>query len=44
MKLFKNRMILGITCIVISLIICFAITPLINVGLSKKNNSGPGKP
>lgn len=36
MKLFKNRMILGITCIVISLIICFAITPLINVGLSKK--------
>ncbi len=36
MKLFKNRMVLGITCIVISLIICFAITPLINVGLSKK--------
>ena len=32
----KNRMILGITCIVISLIIYFAITPLINVGLSKK--------
>lgn len=36
MKLFKNRMVLGITCIVISLIICFAITPLINVGLSRK--------
>ena len=36
MKIFKNRMVLGITCIVISLIICFAITPLINMGLSKK--------
>lgn len=36
MKLFKNRMVLGITCIVVSLIICFAITPLINVGLSQK--------
>lgn len=29
-------MVLGITCIVISLIICFALTPLINMGLSKK--------
>lgn len=37
MKLFKNRMVLGIACIVVSLIICFAITPLINVGLSKKS-------
>lgn len=36
MKIFKNRMILGVTCIVISLIICFAITPLINAGLAKK--------
>jgi len=36
MKIFKNRMVLGITCIVISLIICFALTPLINMGLSKK--------
>lgn len=36
MKIFKNRMILGITCIVVSLIICFAITPLINAGLAKK--------
>ena len=36
MKIFKNRMVLGITCIVISLLICFAITPLINAGLSKK--------
>lgn len=37
MKLFKNRMVLGMTCIVVSLIICFAITPLINVGLAKKS-------
>ena len=36
MKLFKNRTILGIFCIVVSLIICFAITPLVNQGLSKK--------
>lgn len=36
MKIFKNRMVLGITCIVISLLICFALTPLINMGLSKK--------
>lgn len=37
MKFFKNRTVLGITCIVVSLIICFAITPLINAGLSKKS-------
>ena len=36
MKRFKNRMVLGITCFVISLLICFALTPLINMGLSKK--------
>lgn len=36
MKLFKNRTILGIFCIVVSLLICFAITPLVNQGLSKK--------
>lgn len=35
MKLFKNRMVLGIACIVVSLVICFAITPLVNMGLSK---------
>lgn len=28
MKLFKNRTVLGIFCIAVSLIICFAITPL----------------
>ena len=36
MKLFKNRTVLGIFCIAVSLIICFAITPLVNAGLSKK--------
>lgn len=36
MKLFKNRTILGIFCIAVSLLICFAITPLVNAGLSKK--------
>lgn len=36
MKIFKNRTVLGITCIVISLLICFAVTPLINKSLSKK--------
>lgn len=36
MKIFKNRTVLGITCIVISLVICFAVTPLINKSLSRK--------
>ena len=36
MKLFKNRTVLGIFCIAVSLIICFAIIPLVNAGLSKK--------
>ena len=36
MKLFKNRTILGIFCIAVSLLICFAATPLVNAGLSKK--------
>ena len=36
MKLFKTRTVLGIFCIAVSLLICFAITPLVNAGLSKK--------
>lgn len=36
MKLWKNRTVLGIFCIAVSLIICFAITPLVNAGLSRK--------
>lgn len=36
MKIFRNRTVLGILCIAVSLIICFAITPLVNKGLSSK--------
>ena len=35
MKLFKNRTVLGIFCIAVSLIICFAITPLVKVLIIK---------
>lgn len=36
MKLFKNRTVLGIFCIAVSLISCFVITPLVNADLTKK--------
>lgn len=36
MNFLKNRTVLGIMCIVLSLIICFAVTPLFNSGLSQK--------
>lgn len=36
MKIVKNRTVLGIFCIVISLLLCFAVTPLFNAGLAKK--------
>ncbi len=36
MNFLKNRTVLGIICIVLSLIICFAVTPLFNSGLSQK--------
>lgn len=36
MNLFRNRTVLGILCIAVSLVICFAITPLVNRGLSSK--------
>lgn len=36
MKLIRNRTVLGILCIVISLIICFGIVPFVNRGLSSK--------
>lgn len=32
----KNRTVLGVLCIVVSLLICFAVTPLVNAGLSQK--------
>lgn len=36
MSLFKNRTVLGVLCIVLSLLICFAVTPLFNAGVSRK--------
>ena len=36
MKLFKNRTMVGVFCIVLSLLICFGITPLFNKGISQK--------
>lgn len=36
MKIIRNRTVLGILCILISLIICFGIVPLVNRGLSSK--------
>lgn len=35
-KIFKNRTILGIACIVLSLIICFGLTPLFNEAIGAK--------
>ncbi len=32
----KNRTVIGVICIVLSLIICFAVTPLFNKGMSQK--------
>ena len=36
MSLFKNRTVVGVFCIVLSLLICFGITPLFNKGISQK--------
>ncbi len=36
MNIFKNRMVVGVICIVLSLLICFGITPLFNKGISQK--------
>ena len=36
MRLYKNRMVVGILCIMLSLLICFGITPLFNQGISQK--------
>ena len=36
MNLFKNRMVVGVFCIVLSLLICFGLTPLFNKGISQK--------
>lgn len=36
MSFLKNRTVIGVICIVLSLVICFAITPLFNKGMSQK--------
>lgn len=36
MKLLRNRTVLGAVCIALSLLICFAVTPLFNAGVSHK--------
>ena len=36
MSLFKNRMVVGIICILLSLLICFGVTPLFNQSVSQK--------
>lgn len=36
MSFFKNRTVVGVICIVLSLLICFAVTPLFNSGISRK--------
>ena len=38
MKLFRNRTVLGAVCIALSLLICFAVTPLFNAGVSHKTS------
>lgn len=38
MRFLKNRTVLGVLCIVLSLIICFAVTPLFNKAMRKDGN------
>ena len=36
MNFLKNRTVIGVICIILSLVICFAVTPLFNRGISEK--------
>lgn len=36
MQIFKNRIVVGVACIILSLIICFAVTPLFNKSICEK--------
>lgn len=38
MNFFKNRTVLGVICIVLSLLICFVLTPLFNQSVSQKTS------
>ena len=39
MKLFKNRTVIGVLCILLSLVICFGVTPLFTRSTSEKTTS-----
>ena len=36
MSIFKNRTVVGVLCILLSLLICFGVTPLFNSAVSEK--------
>ena len=36
MSFLKNRTVIGVICIVLSLVICFGVTPLFNRSMSQK--------
>lgn len=36
MQIMKNRIVIGVACIILSLLICFAVTPLFNKSISEK--------
>lgn len=36
MQILKNRVVIGVACIILSLVICFAVTPLFNKSISEK--------
>lgn len=36
MQILKNRIVIGVACIILSLVICFAVTPLFNKSISEK--------
>jgi pilus assembly protein CpaB len=36
MSIFKNRTVVGVICILVSLLICFGVTPLFNRAVSEK--------
>lgn len=36
MSFLKNRTVIGVICILLSLVICFAVTPLFNKSISEK--------
>lgn len=36
MQIFKNRIVIGVACIILSLVICFVVTPLFNKSVAEK--------